>query len=89
MQHRDRGGKRADTGRDANSDVEHVVHHQSRCREQPGVLAEVLVCDRVAASVTRIGGDGLPIGQEQGCQQQQNDPGDGLYGTQTCRAHDR
>ena len=64
--------ERADAGGDTHTDVEQVVEHERRSREQADTLAEVLAGDGVRAAALRIGCDGLPVGKVDD-QQQQDD----------------
>ena len=70
MQRRHRRGERADAGRDADRDVQHIVDHQRRGGEQSPALAEIVLGDGVGAAVGRIGDDGLPVGEIEDQQQQ-------------------
>jgi hypothetical protein len=79
VQRRNRGDQRADAGRDADCNIEHVVDHQRRSGEQAGVGAEVVLRDDIGAAVVRIGANGLPIRGEQDQQQhhdRRHDPAD-------------
>ena len=81
VQRRHGRDQRAHPGRDAHRDVQHVVHHQRRRGQQPGIGPEVLPRHRVGPAIAGVGADGLPIRQEQDQQQRQDRPGDRLHRT--------
>jgi hypothetical protein len=60
---------RTDAGRDPHGDVQHVVEAERRRCDQAGVLAEVLLRDRVRAPAARVSVDRLTVRQEHGRQQ--------------------
>ena len=76
MQLRDRGHQRADSGRDPHGDIEDVIEHESGGGQQPNSGSEVLSRDRVRAAAVRIGRDGLPIGEIEDAQQQEDHQAD-------------
>ena len=76
MQGRNRGGECADARRDADRDVQHVIQHQRRRREQTRARAEILFGDGVGAAARGIGGDGLPVPEIEDGEQEQDHPGD-------------
>jgi hypothetical protein len=69
---RHRRGKCADTGRDADRDVEDIVDHQGAGGEQAGIRSEVFPGDGVGTTIARIGLDGLPIGKVEQRQEYQD-----------------
>ena len=92
VQLRDGRGQRADPGRDPHRDIENVVDHQGAGGEQPGVGLEIFLRDGVRAAVARIGLNGLPVGEVEQCQKDQDDRHDRADQVQAfCsqRDHDR
>ena len=72
---RRRGDEGEHPRRHAHRDVEHVVEHQRRRRDEAGRGPEVRAGDEVGAAAAGVGGDRLPIGDAH--QQQQGEDGEG------------
>jgi hypothetical protein len=69
MQARYRRGQRANSGGNADRDIQHVVDHQHRGGEEAHRLAEIFLRDRIGTATGRIGSDRLPIGDVENAQE--------------------
>ena len=61
LQRRDGRDECADAGRNADGDIEDVVHHERGAGEESDPRTEVLAGDGIGAAAGRVGFDRLPI----------------------------
>ena len=71
MKGRNSGGKRANSCRDADRHIEHVIDHQGRGRKQAGIGAKIRFGYGVGTAIARIGLDRLAVGDVKDGQQRQ------------------
>jgi len=73
VQHRHGGHQRPDPGRDADGNIQDIVQHEGRRREEPGPQPEILLRDRIGSPAPGIRGDRLTIGEVQDGEQGEDD----------------
>ncbi len=86
LQRRHRGNQCAHSCGDAYGRGEHVIDHERRGGQEPGLVAKVFAGNGVGSAALRIGSDGLPVGEIDDAEQDHNADGDRPYVRGPCHA---